>query len=84
MNTPKLRDVTLEWTGEERLVNIGGVFTKGEDYGIFTVEVDGNPLRAALIVELEIYKKDVRGMNGVNRTISSALKADMTPRNSGL
>ena len=82
--TPKLRDVTIEWTGEERLVNIGGIFTKGTDYGIFEVSVDGNPLRSALIVELEIYKENVRGMNNENRTISSSLKVDMTPRNSGL
>ncbi|MEI6892560.1 MAG: type II secretion system protein [Pontiella sp.] len=82
--TPQLRNVTIEWTGEERLVNIGGIFTKGNDYGTFEVEVDGNPLRSALMVELEIYKKNVRGMNGEYRTITSALKVDLTPRNTGL
>jgi len=82
--TPKLRDVTIDWDGEEQLVNIGGIFTKGDDYGTFEVSVDGQPLRSALIVELEIYKEDVRGLNHTNRTISSSLKVDMTPRNSGL
>ncbi len=82
--TPKLQDVTIDWDGEEQLVNIGGIFTKGDDYGTFEASVDGQPLRSALIVELEIYKNDVRGLNHTNRTISSSLKVDMTPRNSGL
>ena len=82
--TPILRDVTITWPGEEQLVDIGGYFTKGPGYGIFEIIVDGNPLRAALVVDLEIFKKDVRGLNNQNRRISSSLKVDITPRNSGL
>ncbi len=82
--TPILRNVTITWPGEEQLVDIGGYFTKGPNYGIFEISVDGKALRAALIVELEIFKKNVKGLNNQNRTISSTLKVDMTPRNSGL
>jgi hypothetical protein len=81
--TPKLKDVTIDWGGEKQLVNVGGIFTKGPGYGMFEVSVDGNPLRSALIVDLEIYK-DVLVMNKTSRRITSSLEADLTPRNSGL
>ena len=64
-------------------MNVGGIFTKGPNYGIFQVLVDGDPLRSALIVDLEIYK-DTRVMNSKTRRITSSLQADLTPRNSGM
>ena len=82
-STPKLKDVTIDWDGELQLVNIGGIFTKGPDYGMFEISVDGDPLRSALIVDLEIYR-DVRVMNHESRQVTSFLKMDMTPRNSGM
>jgi hypothetical protein len=81
--TPRLKDVTIDWTGERQLVNVGGIFTKGPGYGMFELSVDGNPLRSALIVDLEIYK-DLMVMNKETRRITSSLRADLTPRNSGL
>jgi hypothetical protein len=81
--TPKLKDVTVNWTGAKQMVAIGGIFTRGPDYGIFSIDVDGKPLRAALIVDLEIYK-DVRAENNEMRRVTSGLKVELTPRNSGL
>jgi hypothetical protein len=81
--TPKLKDVTIDWAGERQLVNVGGIFTKGPNYGMFEISVDGDPLRSALIVDLEIYK-DVLVMNKESRRVTSFLKADVTPRNSGM
>lgn len=81
--TPQLKDVTIDWVGERQLVDIGGIFTKGPDYGIFEISVDGQPLRSALIIDLEIYK-DIILEEGTSRRITSALKADLTPRNSGM
>lgn len=81
--TPKLKDVTIDWAGERQLVDIGGIFTKGPDYGIFEISVDGQPLRSALIIDLEIYK-DVTLEKGATRRVTSALKVDLTPRNSGM
>lgn len=81
--TPKLKDVTIDWVGERRLVDIGGIFTKGPDYGIFEISVDGQPLRSALIIDLEIYK-DITLEKGATRRVTSALKVDLTPRNSGM
>lgn len=82
-STPILKDVIINWDGEERLVDIGGFFSKGPELGTFEVMVDDKPLTSALIVELEIYDDTVRGMNDQNRRISSALKMDLTPRNTG-
>lgn len=81
--TPTLKDVTINWTGEKRLVDIGGIFTKGPDYGVFEIRVDGEPLRSAIIVDLEIYKETF-SMNSTNQTITSRLQTELTPRNSGL
>ncbi|VGO12437.1 hypothetical protein PDESU_00989 [Pontiella desulfatans] len=81
--SPILRNVTIDWNGETQLVNIGGIFTKGPDYGTFEISVDGEPLRSALIIDLEIYD-DVTLLDGKRRRITSSLKTELTPRNSGM
>lgn len=78
---PKLKDVTLRWTGEEQFVDVGGTFTKGPDYGIFELTVDGQEIKTGISIDLEIFK-DSRGYRGT-RTIRSALTSEITPRNSG-
>jgi hypothetical protein len=81
--TPCLQDVTINWTGEKSLVDIGGIFTKGPDYGVFEIRVDGEPLRSAIIVDLEIFK-DTFGLNKTSMRLTSQLQTDITPRNTGL
>ena len=76
-----LKDVTIKWAGPTRTVDIGGTFTKGPNYGIFQLEVDGVMLRRGLSVDLEIYE-DVYGYGG-SRRITSALTAEVRPRNTG-
>ncbi|MCF7848661.1 MAG: prepilin-type N-terminal cleavage/methylation domain-containing protein [Kiritimatiellales bacterium] len=80
LRTPKLKDVTIDWTGEKRMVDIGGIFTKGPDYGVFELTVDGEPLRSALVVDLEIYR-DVLGFNRATKRITSSLSSELRPRN---
>lgn len=81
--TPRLKDVTIDWTGERKLVDISGIFTKGPSYGKFEVEVNNEPLRSALIIDLEIYK-DIVTTKSKKRRISSSLKVEITPRNTKL
>ncbi len=81
--TPKLKDVTIDWNGTKQLVDVGGIFTKGPDYGIFEISVDGEPLRSALIIDLEIYEDEWTKNNETIR-VTSSLKVELTPRNSGL
>jgi type II secretory pathway pseudopilin PulG len=80
-NTPTLKDVTIDWPGEERMVDLGGAFVKGPQYGAFTLEVDGEPVRTSLNVDLEIYK-DIRSFTGTKRMTSTA-RMELRPRNTG-
>lgn len=80
--TPALKDVTLEWAGEEKLTEIGGFFTKGPELGAFEVTIDDKPITSALVVDLEIFDT-VIGLNNSTRRVSSSLKVDLTPRNTG-
>ncbi|MEN7973641.1 MAG: prepilin-type N-terminal cleavage/methylation domain-containing protein [Verrucomicrobiota bacterium] len=81
--TPILRDVTTDWTGVRRIVNITGKFDKGPSFGNFILSVNGDPLQTALQVDLKIYEKSA-AMNQQNREVSSEVKVEITPRNSGL
>jgi len=81
--SPILKDVTIKWAGERRMVNIQGMFSKGPNCGNFELSVDGKPLQSALIIDLEIYKI-TQAMNNQSRKMTSSIKAEITPRNSGL
>lgn len=81
--TPRLRNTYISWTGEDRMMELSGVFSKGPDFGNFALSIDGKGLQSALVVDLEIYK-DVRGHKGTLNRISAQVKAALTPRNSGL
>lgn len=78
--TPTLKDVSIEWNGPSRMVNIGAVFTKGPDYGRVEVSVDGKPVQSALTIDLEIYK-DILTMNKGTKRVTSSLVTDIRPRN---
>lgn len=80
--TPKLKHVILRWPGEPRFVDIGATMTKGANYGIFEVKVDGVKLRHGVNIDLEIFR-DIRGYAGQQQRITSALTAEVTPRNTG-
>ena len=79
--SPKLKDVTIQWTGEKRMVDVGGTFTKGPNYGIFKLSVDGNPIKTGVTIDLEIFK-DTRGFVGTKR-MTSSLVSEVRPRNTG-
>ena len=81
LQTPKLQDFTVRWDGEERLTDIGGTFTKGPDYGIFELKVDGQELVQGIIVDLEIF--DYIRIHGGSNEVRSSLTAEVSPRNTG-
>ena len=80
LETPLLKDVTIDWPGETKLVNIGGSFIKSSSNGVFTISVDGQKLTSAMTVDLEIFK-DVRSMNNITRRIRSSTQVEISPRN---
>ena len=79
--TPVLKDVTVKWTGPTRVVNVGGTFTKGPDYGVFKLRVDGQELKRAMDVRLKIFKKAAARRG--ERMVTSELTAEIKPRNTG-
>ena len=80
--TPRLKEFMIKWHGQQRMVDISGTFTKGPEYGVFRVTVDGEEIVTGVLVEMEIYK-DARGHIGTRRIRSQAV-AEVYPRNSGL
>jgi type II secretory pathway pseudopilin PulG/uncharacterized Zn-binding protein involved in type VI secretion len=80
--TPKLRDVTITWTGPEQITDVSTVVTKGPDYGIFGVTVDGKALVGGLSIDLEIFET-IPGLNGTTQLLTSAMTAEIEPRNTG-
>jgi len=83
LKTPLLKSVTVAWPGETRVVDIGGTFTKGPDYGVFKLTVDGRDLNTGIRVDLEIFK-DVRGYYSGKKRMISSLTSEVRPRNTGL
>jgi hypothetical protein len=81
--TPRLRNTTITWVGERRMMEISGVFSKGPGHGNFSLSIDGEGLQSALMVDLEIYK-DIMGIGDTIQRISSEVQVALTPRNSGL
>lgn len=78
--SPILKDVAIDWNGVRKLVNISGEFIKGPNGGMYEITVDGKELQSALIVDLEIFK-DIQSMDGKKRTATSAIKVELSPRN---
>ncbi|MDP6848938.1 MAG: hypothetical protein QGI24_09140, partial [Kiritimatiellia bacterium] len=77
--TPLLKDVVITWPGESTTVDISGTFTRSSDYGIAEIEVDGEPLRSAVVIDLEIFD-DIRAY-GYPQRITSTLTAEIMPLN---
>ena len=80
--SPKLKDVTIKWTGATKVVDISATMTKGPNYGICEVTVDGNPLTKGLRVDLEIYE-DILGWGSTPKRLTSSMTTEIEPRNTG-
>lgn len=81
-NSPKLKDVTIKWSGATKIVDIGATMTKGPNYGVCEVTVDGNPLAKGLRVDLQIFE-DIVGWGADSKRITSSMTAEVEPRNTG-
>jgi hypothetical protein len=77
----RLNRFIMAWAAETKYVDIGGTFTKGPDYGMWEIRVDGQRLVRGIAVNIEIYQ-DVFSTRGPRRIIS-ALTSEVTPRNTG-
>ena len=73
-----LKNLSISWPGQKRIVDVSGYFTRKSDYGIFSVQVDGHDLKKTLEIKLEIAEKTVAG-----RVITKNLTIETEPRNTG-
>lgn len=81
-NSPKLKDVTIKWSGATKIVDVSATMTKGPNYGICEVTVDGQPLTKGLRIDLSIFK-DITGWGKTGKRITSSMTTEIAPRNTG-
>ena len=80
---PSLKDVTIKWTGENRLADIGGAMTVGPDYGIYELKIDDQVLTKGVTVNLTIFKDLMSAGGGGSNRLTSASVIEVEPRNTG-
>jgi type II secretory pathway pseudopilin PulG len=81
-NAPRLKEFLIRWAGVEQVVDVTGTFTRGPDYGIYQVTVDGQELMTGINVDLEIF--DTIRAHGEEHRLVSQASAEVEPRNTGL
>ena len=81
-SSAQLKDVTIRWTGPSQVTDLAGTMTKGPDYGIWAMTVDGLPLVKGITIDLTIFQ-DVTGLATNIQRLTSAMIAEVEPRNIG-
>lgn len=82
-SVPYLKDFKIKWTGEAKVVDIGGTMTVGPEYGIYEVLVDDKQLVKGVTIDLTIYQ-DVVGFSGAgSNRLTSTITGEIEPRNTG-
>jgi type II secretory pathway pseudopilin PulG len=79
-DTAKLRNVKVRWPGDPKLVDVSAMVTRGPDCGEFEVMVDGTNLYRGVRIDLSIFK-DITGFQGKQERMTSAMMAEIEPRN---
>lgn len=74
---PVIDNCIIEWPGAASLVEISGYFTKGPQYGIFKLLVDGNDLVKGIEINLSCSE------NYLGKTYTTSLRTEVSPRNTG-
>jgi hypothetical protein len=80
---PSLKDVTIRWTGENRLADIGGAMTIGPDYGVWDLTIDDKPLTKGVTVNLTIFKDVLSTGAAASNRLTSTSVIEVEPRNTG-
>lgn len=74
-DTPLLKRNSIRWPGEETVIDIGGYFSKDEDYGIIKLTVDGQELSKSVEVRLKTAE------TYLERELDSTISSEIEPRN---
>ena len=78
--TPLLRNVTLRWNGETRMIDVSGTIKKDIDGGVGKIYVNDAPLAFGLIMDIELYK-NIGGYGNMEKRLSSSVTTEFAPRN---
>ena len=81
-SSPKLQDVTINWTGPTKITDVVATLTKSPEGGVYEVSIDGKKLVKGLMVDLEIYE-DVTVFGGQTVRLTSQMVQEIEPRNTG-
>ncbi len=82
LHTPQLRDFTVRWETERRIVDLAGIFSVGPDHGIYELLINGVPLLQGVTIDLEVFRVVSMGFSEPRRLTSKAY-AEIVPRNAG-
>ena len=80
--TPRLKYVSLGFAGERKVIDIGGAITKGPNYGVFELTVDGAKLQKGVTVAMQVYN-DIGVPGGGTKRLVSKASVEVEPRNTG-
>jgi prepilin-type N-terminal cleavage/methylation domain-containing protein len=80
--TPKLKNVTVRFAGEQKIVDIGGSLTRGPNYGIFEMLVDGTKVQRGVTIAMQVYE-DMPVSGGGTKRLTSISTVEIEPRNTG-
>lgn len=81
--TPKLKDVTIRWTGETKIVDIGAVMAQGPNYGVVDLTVDGVAPTKGIRIDLSIFESIQNWSSSTSKYVVSSATAEVEPRNTG-
>lgn len=74
-DTPLLQRTSVQWPGQQVLVDIGAYFSKDTDYGILKLTVDGQELAKSIEVRMNVSQKYL------GRELKSNISSEIEPRN---
>jgi len=77
VDTPWVDDVAIDWPGPARICDVSGYFAQKSNYGMISLQVDGNDMRKGYDFDLTL-SNTLRGV-----TYQEALSVEVEPRNSG-
>lgn len=69
-----LKDVTITWPGEQRIVDLSGYYTLKPSYGKFTVKIDGQYLTKGLEAKLTATKASYAGRGDITCSVNTEIE----------
>lgn len=69
-----LKDITITWPGEQRIVDVSGYYTLKPSYGKFTVKIDDQYLTKGLEAKLTATKASYAGRGDITSSVNTEIE----------